>query len=337
MAQGSILDPAPPGGMADLGEDFGRRVLLTVDTEEEFDWNGPFTRDRHGLTHVPVIADFQQLCENLGALPVYLCDWPILNDSAATAIISDAVNRGAAEAGIQLHSWVTPPFEEELGARNSFAGNLPPELEAAKLNALCEAYENAFGKRPLAFRSGRYGLGPQSVAMLKKAGIRIDLSVRPLFDYSAEKGPDYSDHPVRPYWANADRSVLELPLTSVYGGIARQFGKSLRKASGAMPMVNSALSRLSLLERIPLTPEGVTSDEARTAIDLALDDGLSLLVMSLHSPSLAPGNTPYVRTAQDLETLQAWMRDIYAHLDRRGIRSTTTQAVFSAVNGQIEK
>lgn len=349
MAQGSILEPVPPGGIADRGADrgaglnagvggeFGQRVLLTVDTEEEFDWNGPFTRSDHGLTHVPAIAGFQQLCEDIGAHPVYLCDWPVLNNPAAVEIISGAVARGTAEAGIQLHVWVTPPFDEELTARNSFAGNLPPELESAKLHALCEAFEKAFGKRPLAFRSGRYGLGEASIGLLKEAGISVDLSVRPLFDYSAEGGPDYSAHPVHPYWANDDRSVLELPLTSVYGGIARQFGKPLHKAARAWPMVSSALSRLSLMERIPLTPEGVTSDEARTAIDLALDDGLPLLVMSLHSPSLAPGHTPYVRTSEDLDSLRGWMREVYAHLARRGVQSTSAQDVFSSISGQFTK
>ena len=51
-----ITEPPPPGRTAHFAAGFGTRVLLTVDTEEEFDWTGEFTRDRHGLDHVPAIA-----------------------------------------------------------------------------------------------------------------------------------------------------------------------------------------------------------------------------------------------------------------------------------------
>ena len=38
-----------------------------------------------------------------------------------------------------------------------------------------------------------------------------------------------------------------------------------------------------------------------------LADGHRLFVMGYHSPSLQPGNTPYVRTAADLQLLLAWI------------------------------
>ncbi len=45
-------------------------------------------------------------------------------------------------------------------------------------------------------------------------------------------------------------------------------------------------------------------------IDIAVDDGLPLLVLSFHSPSLVPGNTPYVRTEADLDRLYDWWRTV---------------------------
>ena len=51
------------------------RFIVTVDTEEEFDWSGPFTRDRHGLSHLRAIDPFQKLCENNGVKPIYLVDY----------------------------------------------------------------------------------------------------------------------------------------------------------------------------------------------------------------------------------------------------------------------
>jgi hypothetical protein len=140
-----MLVPPPAKAAARFAEGFGQRVLLTVDTEEEFDWNAPFRRDGHGLSHLAAIPRFQRFCEGIGAHPVYLVDWPVVRDPQAVAIIGDAVRRGTAEVGIQLHPWVNPPFEEEVSARNSFAGNLPPALEAAKFGILRDAIEAAFG------------------------------------------------------------------------------------------------------------------------------------------------------------------------------------------------
>src|SRR5687767_11670631 len=125
----SITDTPAPGSRARFEPGFRTRSLLTVDTEEEFDWDGAFTRDRHGLTHVPRIARFQEFCEGLQVSPVYLVDWPIATSAAAVEIIGAAVKAGRAEVGIQLHPWVNPPFDEELSAANSYAGNLPRDLE----------------------------------------------------------------------------------------------------------------------------------------------------------------------------------------------------------------
>jgi hypothetical protein len=308
-------------------------VLLTVDTEEEFDWNGPFRREGHGLSHVAAIPRFQSFCERLGAHPVYLVDWPIVQDARAVEIIGDAVRRGAAEVGVQLHPWVNPPFEEAVDAFHSFAGNLPPALEAAKFMALRDSIEAAFGAAPLIYRAGRYGLGPQTADLLKSAGIRIDTSVRSLFDYRIKGGPDYSRHPLAPYWVDAERALLELPVTTVHWGLLRHLGIGLQRLAARVPHALGALSRLSLLERIALTPEGVSAEEALRGIDIALDSGLPVLVLSFHSPTLAPGHTPYAASEAGVETLYAWFDKVYASLARRGVRSTTVAEIIAATGG----
>jgi len=324
------LKPPPPGREAVFAPGFGQRVLLTVDTEEEFRWGAPFTRDRHGLTHVPEIARFQQFCERLGASPLYLVDWPIVNDPRAVEIIGDAVRRGAAEVGVQLHPWVNPPFEEEVNIRNSFAGNLPPALEEAKFMLLRDRIEEAFGTAPLSYRAGRYGIGPHSADLLKRAGIRVDTSVRALYDYRIWDGPDYSHHPLRPYWVDEDRELLEVPLSSVHCGALRRVGRRLQWIERRAPVLFSGFSRLGLLERIGLTPEGTTVAEELRGVDRALDLGLPVLVLSFHSPSLAAGHTPYVKSAADVETLYAWFDIAYRELARRGVTSTTIAEIIAA-------
>ncbi|MBU7580919.1 MAG: polysaccharide deacetylase family protein [Porphyrobacter sp.] len=330
MTSGSMLKVPPAGREATFAPGFGQRVLLTVDTEEEFDWRAPFRREGYGLSHVAAIPRFQAFCEGVGAHPVYLVDWPIVQDPQAVEIIGDAVRRGTAEVGVQLHPWVNPPFHEEVNIRNSFAGNLPPALEAAKFTALRDAIEAAFGTAPLIYRAGRYGLGPHTADLLKQSGIRIDTSVRALFDYSVQGGPDYSNHPVAPYWIDGERSLLELPVTSAYWGPLRQLGPLIHRVQRHIPTFFSGFSRFNLLERIALTPEGVSADEALRGIDLSLDAGLPVLVLSFHSPTLAPGHTPYARDAAGVETLYAWFETVYAHLAARGVTSCTVAEIVAA-------
>lgn len=327
-----MLDVPPAGRSAAFTSGFGQRVLLTVDTEEEFDWNRPFQREGYGLSHIVAIPRFQSFCEALGVRPVYLVDWPIVQDRRAVEIIGDAVQRGTAEVGVQLHPWVNPPFDEVVNEHNSFAGNLPPGLEASKLMALRDAIETAFGTAPLIYRAGRYGLGQQTADLLIRAGIRVDTSVRTLFDYSSKGGPDYSHHPGAAYWVDDSRQLLELPVTSTYSGPLRRFGPALHRAQRHIPTFFSGFSRLSLLERIALTPEGVAADEALRGIDVAVKSGLPVLVLSFHSPSLAPGHTPYVKTEAGVDALYHWFSTVYADLAGRGIRPTSVAEIIAATS-----
>lgn len=328
-----MLDAPPPGRRAAFAPAFGQRVLLTVDTEEEFDWHAPFRREGFGLSHVAAIPRFQAFCERMGAHPVYLVDWPIVKDAQAAEIIGDAVRRGAAEVGVQLHPWVNPPFEEQVSIHNSFAGNLPSALEAAKFGALRDAIEMTFGAPPLIYRAGRYGLGPNTAEMLKRAGIRIDTSVRALFDYSDQGGPDYGRHPVAPYWIDGEMRLLELPVTTVHAGILRHVGQPVQRAACRIPRAMGALARFGLLERIALTPEGVPVEEGLRGIDIAISTNLPVLVLSFHSPSLAPGHTPYAQDAAGVEALYDWLERVYARLSERGVRSCTVAEIIAATGG----
>ena len=226
-----ITEPPPPGRAAAFAPGFGTRSLLTVDTEEEFDWSGPFTRDRHGLTHLAGIPRFQEFCEGLGVVPVYLIDWPVATSAHAIEVIGSAVKAGRAEVGIQLHPWVNPPFEEEVNPHNSYAGNLPPALERAKFLALRDAIAENFGTPPLIYRAGRYGLGPATAGLLREAGVPVDSSVRANFDYRAGHGPDYSRHPLSPYWVDDDRQAARTAADVGVLGHAPAAGRSAPSAA----------------------------------------------------------------------------------------------------------
>lgn len=327
----NLLEPPNPPEHAAFRGDFGQRFIVTVDTEEEFDWNAPLDRTRHTVATVPALRKFQQFCEGFGVVPSYLVDYPVAMSTFAPQALGAAVSEGRAEIGLQLHPWVTPPFEEEVNEFNSYAGNLPFELEREKLLRLRDRVGEVFGTAPRIYRAGRYGLGARTAQILTELGVAIDSSVRARFDYSGKGGPSYRNHPLHPYWVGADRRLLELPLTTVYWGPLRQLGNLLYPHLWRAPSIRGVLARAGLLERIPLTPEGVTAEEALRGVDVALDQGIPVLVFSFHSPSLAPGYTPYVRNDHDLDALYGWWRTLFAYLEQRGVKPTSVKDIMASV------
>lgn len=307
----------------------GPSFVLTVDTEEEFDWSMPFSRTRHGTTHLQSIPRFQALCSSHAVVPCYLIDYPITQDAFGVDLLSGYVHANTAEIGVQLHPWVNPPFAEDVSSYNSYACNLPEPLERAKLSNLHAAIVERFGVTPDAYRAGRYGAGPHTASILADLGIAIDTSVRSRFDYSAQGGPDYTDHPVHPYWITRG-TLMELPLTTVFAGAMRSMGDRVFGRWFASQPARSALARTGLIERIALTPEGISLAKAIHAIDLAMENDVQIMNLSFHSPSLAVGHTPYVRDTAQLEQLYAWFVGVFAHLKACGVRPTTMAEIKSA-------
>ncbi len=307
------------------------RFWVTIDTEEDFDWDAPFARTGYRLASVPALAECQGYFERAGVHPIYLVDWPIVADDRAAEILGAAQQAGRCEIGAQLHPWVTPPHDEEVNARNSYTGNLPPGLQRAKMTALRDGIRDRFGVQPTAYRAGRYGLGSGTAAMLAELGFRCDTSVRSGFDYRAGHGPDYRDAPLHPWWVKAGQgAVLEVPVTTVFGGLLGRAGRGIyHRVAREGTHAGAALARLGLVERIALTPEGIPAQRACRAIDIAIDLRLPVLNFSFHSPSLQPGNTPYVRSQADLDLFYRWWDVVLGHLARRGIEATTAAGILA--------
>ena len=93
----------------------------------------------------------------------------------------------------------------------------------------------------------------------------------------------------------------------------------LYRAGGAIPKGRAVLARSRLLQRIPLTPEGIPVREALEAVRIAVGEGVRVLNFAFHSPSLAPGHTPYVRDSADLATFWSWWDSVLGELAGLGV------------------
>jgi len=313
---------------ARLPEGFGRRFMLFVDVEEEFNWRAPLRRDGHSTTTVAALPEAHRRFRSFGLTPAYMTDYPVVDDPVSAAILRRMVDHEDALVGAQLHPWVNPPHDEELTEQNSFVGNLPVELERAKLVALTQKIEDVCGTRPVIYRAGRYGIGPNSARLLIEQGYRLDVSTRALFEYRREKGPDYSRHPLWPWWADPEHRLLALPMTSSYIGRLRRFGPIAQR----FPSIFQLLGGMRLLERAALTPEGMPIAPTLMAIDAPLDEGVETFSMSLHSPSLVPGHTPYVFDEDDLAWFWRWWDAVLNHFARAGVTALDPRDLIAAAD-----
>jgi hypothetical protein len=309
----------------------GRRFMLWVDTEEEFDWSAPFSRAATQVSVTAGMARFQQFIADAGIKPIYVTDYAVMQDDAAAALMRGWVEAGGADVGLHLHPWVNPPHQEEVSAFNSYAGNLPQALERAKLVALRNLIEERIGVRPISYRAGRYGVGPHTAALLEETGFRIDSSVRSRFDYRGQHGPDFSGMPLHPYRAGPTGQLIELPLSTAYVGHLGGWGERLHPKLQRVGRLAGAFSRLGLLARVPLTPEGVSAAECRAAIDALIAEDVPVLGFSFHSPTLEPGHTPYTRSAGDVTQFYRWWDEVLDHLARRDVLPLSQSELLAAI------
>ncbi|HYJ53210.1 MAG TPA: polysaccharide deacetylase family protein [Allosphingosinicella sp.] len=308
-------------------------LLIVVDTEEEFDWTAPFSRESRATRTIPCQALAHRIYDRFGVVPTYVVDYPVATDPAAVKFLSGLRDAGKAEIGAHLHPWVTPPYEEAVTTHNSYHCNLPAALERAKIEALTGAIEKNFGERPTAFKAGRYGFGANTARVLADLCYRVDCSLVPHTDLSGDGGPDFRGRADRPHWL--PEGLLEVPLTVGFLGAMPGLGEradwlfdSPRAARLRLP---GALARSGLVARSRLTPEGTPADEQCRLIEAMVARGHRTFTLTYHSPSLAPGHTPYVRDEADLAAFLASIAQVLAFFrDRMGGRFTTLDGVYRA-------
>lgn len=289
---------------ADVATDRVPTLFVVVDTEAEFDWAKPFSRDLNTVEAADHLGRGQAVFDRYGLKPLYVVDYPIATNPKSVARIRDILARDACEIGAHLHPWTTPPYEEDLSNRNSFPGNLPAEIEDHKLGSLVQAIEQSFGRKALFYKAGRYGVGAATASALAAHGIRVDLSILPGADLTRNGGPDFSLLLPRPYWLG-DTGVLSVPMTRSTIGLAPWLGRLASRMEANRVLrhvpVTALLARCKLSDTVTLTPEGVTAQEQIRLIKALLKRGTRQFVMHYHSPSLALGHTSYTKTQADLD------------------------------------
>ena len=286
-------------------------LVVVVDTEEEFDWDAPFDPASTSVENIGFQHLAQDAFDRHGIVPTYVVDYPVASTADSVATLRSFHESRRCEIGAHLHPWVNPPAEEAISAFHSYACNLPGDLMRRKLEVLDQAIERAFGRKPTVYKAGRYGIGPDTPAVLRSLGFQADTSVVPHTNFSADGGPDFRGLPDQPY--EAAEGLLEVPLSVGFAGWAAGAGSRLYawlERARALRLPGIA-ARLGVVERLRLSPEGHSLDDMVRQTKAGLGRGQQYFVLTYHSSSLMPGGSPYARTVQMrdemLRTLTAYL------------------------------
>jgi hypothetical protein len=293
-----------PGYAAVCVPDDAPSLFVIVDTEEEFDWGAPLSRSSTGVTAMRHIDRLQRVLADRAIRPTYVVDFPVASQPGGFGPLKEFADAGQARIGAHLHPWVNPPFLESVTPRNSFGCALDESLEAEKIRILQAAIAESFGRAPAVYKAGRYGFGPSTAATLETLGFTVDVSVNPRMNYTSEGGPSFEDMDTAPFVFGARRKLLEIPCSTDYTGAAGRLAPRLHRAISHPALqatrIVGVMSRLGIVNRIMLSPEGSTLDEMKALTRSLLHRGVRTFSLTMHSPSVEPGCTPYVRDQAQL-------------------------------------
>ncbi len=297
----SFLTPAA------LPSDVRPHLCVVVDTEEEFDWTAPLTREAVDTSAIADTWRLQDVLRPYGLKPTYVIDYPVATTQASADTLAEIARRGECQIGAHVHPWVNPPYTEPVTPPNSYGCNLGEDLERSKIRVLTEAIGEHLGCQARIFKAGRYGFGATTARILEDLDYHVDLSVNPHMDFRGDGGPVFYGIDPVPATFGVRRRLLELPCTTAFIGLARRAGEALHRAASSRWLAPlravGVLSKSGVLNKVMLSPEGNTLDEMTRLSDALLADGVRVFSLTFHSPSLKPGCTPYVRTAADRDAL----------------------------------
>jgi peptidoglycan/xylan/chitin deacetylase (PgdA/CDA1 family) len=270
-------------------------LAVTIDTEGDracpFFGNrwGPLTQTFHSV--VDGIPRLRSIWDKLCVMPVYLTTPEVLSSPDSVDVLKQE-QRAGAEIGTHLH----------IGTE--FPCNVPDEYQ--HLERVTSLYEQALGSAPRSYRAGRYGANDRTLATLQRLGYTVDTSVTPYVNWSPQGGPDYTTHPIKPYWVG---DVLEVPVTILGPRAWWPF---------------NGWSRYRWLR-----PSTATVEQLRRIVDDAADRGLEVLNMMFHTMELIPGASPYVRTSVGAQLYLRRLETAIAYALRRGFEPITLSGLHT--------
>jgi len=282
-------------------------VLVTVDTEEEWNWDGPLPESPPSVANVLRLPSFHELCSRYGMRPTYFTNLAVIENDASRRVVERLASLDDAEIGMHVHPWHTPPITrfDRSSSRYSFLHNYPAEIVLDKLGTVHSALEGC-GIRPTSFRGGRYSTGATIHAFLQDRGFVADCSIVPYTHWRDDGAPDFRSRDIFPKRV-APREGLgplwEIPLSLGFSRRpfrlwSRCFDLVERSALRRLRLIGVA-ERTRLVRRIWLNLELPDAADWTAFLRLLQGIGVPCICFTVHSSSLVAGPGPYTKTGDD--------------------------------------
>ncbi len=281
-------------------------LLVGIDTEGDNQWDAAARADQR-FENIYALPTLHALFARHGVRPTYVITHPVAADARSAAVLRALQAGGDCEIGAHHHAWETPPCTAEDVRRHPYAASLPLAQFEDQLVQLTAAIEGAVGRRPVSYRSGRFGFSAAHVAALERLGYLVESSVAPLFYEAHKQGPDFVEAPLRPYFLAYDSAttpgtsnVLEVPCSAA---LNRRLPRRLQYLYARAPrpyMTKRVLRKLGIARVRWLRPSySSLEDMISLARDLAAA-GEPVLNLLFHSSEAIVGGSPYNRTEAEL-------------------------------------
>jgi hypothetical protein len=292
---------------------------LTIDTEEEWDWEGAFPTRDLAVENVRHLPKLQALCRRHGVAATYFTNQAVLDDPQARPILLEVARQDRVEIGMHIHPWNTPPFDlaAPVRTRDTFLHNLPPDLIRAKLESVYRQFADN-GLRPTSFRGGRYSSGQVVQDFLRDKGFLADASVVPYTTWADDGAPDHRHRdlsPVRlPPRRPGEQALWEIPLTMGFTRRPFRFWQGFRDLSertwlGKLRLVGLA-ERLGVVRKAWLNFEQALGKNMLPFLAMLRRLNLPAICFTLHSSSLLAGKNRYTPTQADEDRLFAYLDEV---------------------------
>lgn len=263
------------------------RVVFSIDVEEEGLFSGRYAARAEGVNNVAHLRRLEFVTREFGVPLTLLCTWPVLSDPACRDLLRRWREELAAEIGLHLHPWNTPPLADAQGQAWTPSEDMDAEPLNAKLAELARICREAAGVSATSFRMGRFDLGSKVRALLPRHGIRVDGSVVPVTWSPAL--PEAFLAPADPYLlpVGDGETITEAPVTMV------PLSPALRQLAWSIGG-RRLLRNFHVLGAAGTIPTWFPLASMKLAAWLHLLRGGKVLHLFLHSSELMPGCAPHV-------------------------------------------
>jgi glycosyltransferase involved in cell wall biosynthesis/SAM-dependent methyltransferase len=289
-------------------------LAVSIDTEED-NWKSVSSGiSTENIRELPRLSRF---LEGLGIRATFFVSYQVARLPWAAGILREIAGAGPSEIAAHVHPWNTPPYDNTASSRPTMLRNHTLDEQTAKVRTVTETIAETIGARPISFRAGRFGVGPETITALVRNGYRVDSSVTPFLSWAAyDRGPDFFGAPVSLYRLDgggdvrvptADGPITEVPLSAGFTRFALGHWPKLERLSrgSAAQAIHLAgiAARTGLVRRSILSPEVASVKDMLALSRCLLAGGVTHLQLFFHSSSLRPGLSPFVTSRADLDRL----------------------------------